>query len=164
LVVRQAPPRIEQILICTGGTEIAEPAIETGARLAGLFGAKVSLLHVADAIPSMYTGLEEIEETLPTLLSTNTPFAQHLRHSAEILTKHNIPSQLKLRHGVVTEEILREVDMGNYDLIVSGSPEKTRGLKRLFLGDVVEDVIKRTSCPFLIVKKPLAALPSNERL
>ena len=71
--------------------------------------------------------------------------------------RYNVPSNLKLRHGVVSDEILREVRLGDYDLVITGSPESTRGLKKLLLGDVVEDVIKHTTCPFLIVKKPLTS-------
>lgn len=162
IVVQEAQPDLNHILICTGGQAISEPAIDAGAQLAKACDGDVSLLHVAGAIPSMYTGLDEIEETLPELLSSETPTAQHLRRSAELLDKYVVPSQLKLRHGVVQDEILRELSLGDYDLIVTGSPESSRGLRRLLLGDVVENVIKNTSIPVLIVKKPLHILPSAD--
>jgi len=153
MVVRQSVSKMKRVLICTGGMQLSEPVIETGARLASAFGAEVSLLHVAG--PSMYTGLDEIEETLPELLSTETPIAQHLRSSAKVLDQHNVRSHLILRHGVLSDEILREVSLYDYDLIITGPPDSSLGFLRLFLGDVVEDVIRYTSCPFLVVKKPL---------
>ena len=162
LVIHEAQPDLAHILICTGGQAISEPAIEAGAQLAKACNGDVSLLHVAGAIPSMYTGLDEIEETLPELLSSGTPIAQHLRRGAALLDKYVIPSQLKLRHGVVQEEILRELSLGDYDLIVTGSPESSQGLRRLLLGDVVENVIKNSSIPVLIVKKPLYIFPSAD--
>ena len=155
LVVRNPKPVFSRFLICTGGLVISEPAIEAGAQLAKAVQAEVYLLHVAGVIPSMYTGLDEIDESLPELLSTETPIAQHLRRSAEILDRYDVQSHIKLRHGVVTEEIVREVTLNDYDLIISGTPEKTHPLKRVLLGDVVENVIKNTACPFLVVKKPL---------
>ncbi|MCJ7661308.1 MAG: universal stress protein [Anaerolineales bacterium] len=158
LVVRDPKPVFSRFLICTGGLDISETAIEAGAQLAKAVQAEVYLLHVAGAIPSMYTGLDEIDETLPELLSTETPIAQHLRRSAEILDRYEVQSHIKLRHGVVTEEIVREVTMSDYDLIISGTPEKTHPIKRLLLGDVIETVIKNTTCPFLIVKKPLSTM------
>jgi nucleotide-binding universal stress UspA family protein len=158
LVVQQNQPKFSHILICTGGQAISEPAIEAGAQLAKVLNADVSLLHVAGAIPSMYTGLDEIEETLPELLSSGTPLAQHLRRSAAILDKYVVPSQLKLRHGVVNDEILRELSLGDYDLIITGSPESSRGLKRLLMGDVVETIIENSALPVLIIKKPLNIL------
>jgi len=155
LVVRNPKPLFSRFLICTGGLDLSEPAIEAGAQLAKAVQAEVYLLHVAGVIPSMYTGLDEIDESLPELLSTETPIAQHLRRSAEILDRYDVQSHIKLRHGVVTEEIVREVTVNDYDLIISGTPEKTHPLKRMLLGDVVENVIKNTDCPFLVVKKPL---------
>ena len=155
LVVRNPKPQFLRFLICTGGLDLSEPAIEAGAQLAKAVQAEVYLLHVAGVIPSMYTGLDEIDESLPELLSTETPIAQHLRRSAEILDRYDVQSHIKLRHGVVTEEIVREVTVNDYDLIISGTPEKTHPLKRMLLGDVVENVIKNTDCPFLVVKKPL---------
>ena len=60
------------------------------------------------------------------------------------------------RLGVVSDEILREVSLYDFDLIITGPPDISRGFLRLFLGDVLEDdVIKHTSCLFLVVKKPL---------
>jgi len=158
LVVRDPEPEFSRILICTGGLVLSEPAIEAGAQLAKALQAEVYLLHVVGVIPSMYTGLDEIDETLPELLSTETPIARHLRRSAEILDRYEVRSHIKLRHGVVTEEIVREVTMSDYDLIISGTPEKTHPIKRLLLGDVIETVIKNTTCPFLIVKKPLSTM------
>ena len=155
MVVRQSVSQLKRMLICTGGMHLSEPVIEAGAQLASASDAEVSLLHVVGAVPSMYTGLDEIEETLPELLSTETPIAQHLRSSAKVLDQHNVPSQLILRHGVVSDEILREVSLYDYDLIITGPPDSSLGFLRLFLGDVVEDVIRYTSCPFLVVKKPL---------
>jgi nucleotide-binding universal stress UspA family protein len=161
LVVRNPRPELSRVLILTGGLDISEPAIEAGAQLAKALNTEVFLLHVVGAIPSMYTGLDEIEETLPELLSTQTPFAQHLRRAAEILDRHGVRSHIKLRHGVVTEEIIREVSTDDYDLIISGTPEKTHPIKRVLLGDVIENVLKHTTCPFLIVKKPLHATPDE---
>ena len=158
LIVQDPKPEFSRILICTGGLDLSEPAIEAGAQLAKAVQAEVYLLHVAGAIPSMYTGLDEIEETLPELLSTETPIAQHLRRSAEILDRYEVQSHIKLRHGVVTEEIVREVTLSDYDLIISGTPEKTHPIKRMLLGDVIENVIKNTTCSFLIVKKPLSTM------
>jgi nucleotide-binding universal stress UspA family protein len=155
MVVRQSVSKMKSVLICTGGMHLSEPIIEASAQLASASGAEVSLLHVAGAVPSMYTGLEEIEETLTELLSTETPIAQHLRTSAMVLDQHNVPSHLILRHGVVSEEILREVSLYDYDLIITDPLDNSLGFLRLFLGDVVEDIIRYTSCPFLVVTKPL---------
>lgn len=152
LVVGQARPSLECILICTGGLDVARPVIETGARLAGGAHARATLLHVASPIPSMYTGLNEMEETLPELLQTFTPIARHLRHGAEILARHQVTAELKLRYGVVADEILRQAHTGDYDLIVLGVAGTTSRLKRWLLGDVTRQIVDRALLPVLVVK------------
>lgn len=100
-------PCLERILICTSGLEVADPVIEMGARLARPAHARPTLLYVTIPIPTMYTGLSAIEEKLTDLLQTDTPVAQHLRHA------------------VVSEEILREAQTGNYDLIILGASQSS---------------------------------------
>ncbi|HZD55337.1 MAG TPA: universal stress protein [Anaerolineales bacterium] len=155
LFARKSKSGLKRVLICTGGTSIAEPVIRGGALLASAAGARATLLHVVGTIPTMYTGLGGIEETLAELLKTDTPVAQNLRHGAEILEKYQVPAQLELRHGIVANEILREANIGDYDLIVTGAPERTKRLKRWLLGDVSNAVIERAQCPVLIVRQSL---------
>lgn len=153
LVARQVRPGLERVLICTGGTAVAEPVIETGAWLAGATHARATLLHVASPIPSMYTGLDEIEETLPELLHTDTPVAGHLRHGAEILARHQVTAALKLRYGVAADEILREALEGDYDLIIIGASGTAGRLKGWLLGNVTRHVVEHALCSVLVVKR-----------
>ena len=152
LVVGQARPGLERILVCSGGLDVAEPVIETGAQLAGVAHARATLLHVASPIPSMYTGLNEIEETLRELLQTATPVARHLCHGAEILARHQVAAELELCYGVVADEILRKAHTGNYDLIVLGVARTAVRLKRWLLGDVTRQIVDHALLPVLVVK------------
>lgn len=155
VVARRRRQQLQRILICTGGTQVSEPVIQAGAFLAKAAGAQATLLHVAGTIPSMYTGLDEIDESLSELLKTDTPTARHLRQSAALLQKFGVTGQLELRHGVVASEINREAAKGQYDLIIIGAPERRQRLKRLLLGNVTGAIIERAPCPVLIVKGPL---------
>lgn len=136
--------------------------IESGARIARAAGAQVTLLHVAGTIPSMYTGLNEIDETLSELLKSNTPIAQHLRSGAEILTRHEVNADLMLRHGLVASEILREAHKSDQDLIVMGAKERGLRLKQFILDDVVGKVIESAPCPVLMVREPTQALTQTD--
>ncbi len=155
LIVRGSTAQLRRLLICTGGTDVAEPVIRAGALLASAAGAQITLLHVAGTIPTMYTGLHEIEETLPELLNTDTPIARHLRYSAEILADYHITAQIELRHGLVSSEIIREAQLGQYDLIITGSPEQAHRLKKWLLGDVIGRVTENAPCSVLRVKGSL---------
>lgn len=153
LVARQAEPSLERVLICTSGADVAEPVVETGAWLAGAAHARTTLLHVSSPVPSMYTGLDEIEETLPELLQTDTPLARHLRRSAEILARRQVTATLKQRHGVAADEILREALEGNYDLIVIGASGTAGRLREWLLGNVTRQVVEHASCSVLVIKR-----------
>jgi nucleotide-binding universal stress UspA family protein len=99
----------------------------------------------------MYTGMMEMEETLEELLETDTPLAQHLRGSADTLSKSGIEAEIKVRHGDVVEAILEETAEGQYDLVVLG---ETQGqtLRGLLLGNVTQQIINRAPSAVLISK------------
>ena len=154
LIVNRQQAELNRILICTSGDDIADPVIEMGARLAEATKAKVTLLHVTGSIPSMYTGLEKIEEHLPDILQTDTPMARHLRNAVSQLAQREIDSELELRHGSVPDEILREAYSGSHDLIILGASKATIHLTGWLLGDVTTQVLKASRCPVMIVRKP----------
>jgi nucleotide-binding universal stress UspA family protein len=153
LIVRRTSASLDRMLVCTGGLEISEPVVALSARLAGQAGMKASLLTVSTPVPSMYTGMGEMDETLEEILETDTPIAQHLRQSATLLTEAGIDAEIMVRHGDVVEAILEEADSGKYDLIVLGSTEGWT-LRGLMLGNVTQQIINRASCAVLVVKQP----------
>lgn len=161
LVVRRAPPALQRVLICTSGWGVAEPVVETGAWLAGVAGAGATLLYVANPVPSMYTGLNEMEERLPELLQADTPIARHLRHGAEILARHQVTAELELRHGLPADEILYEAHHGAYDLIVIGASRTEGRLKSWLLGNVTREVVEYALCPVLVVRQALSQGPGS---
>jgi nucleotide-binding universal stress UspA family protein len=152
LLVRQVNVKLERILICTGGIDISMPVVESSAKLAGKAGVKATLLHVVSSVPKMYTGMGEMEETLEELLATDTPLAQHLKASAKILADHGIDSQIEIRQGAVAEEILKEAESGDYDLIAIGDPG-SYAIPRLLMGDVTQQIINRSKSAVLVVKQ-----------
>ncbi len=151
LVVKRAKPDLKRVLICTGGLDIANPVIEAGAQLAGAAHAQATLLYVTSPAASMYAGLE-VEETLPRLLRTDTPIARHLRHGAEILDRHQVAAELRLRHGVVADEILREAHEGNHDLIAIGASGAAGKLRAWLLGNVTRQVVEHAFCSVLVIR------------
>jgi len=151
LLVREASHKLEKILICTGGLEISEPVVKLSANIARSAHLKATLLYVAGAVPSMYTGMDEIEERLDEVLETDTPLAKHLRMSAELLAKNNIEAQVEFRHGDVAESIILEAEEGDHDLIVLGT-SGSNTFAGMLLGNVTQQVINRAKCAVLVVK------------
>jgi nucleotide-binding universal stress UspA family protein len=151
MLIRRVSESLERILVCTSGKEISKPVVDLSTKLAGAAKLQATLLYVAGAVPSMYTGIEGMDESLENLLETDTPLAQHLRRSAELLSTRNIPAEIKVKHGDVVGAILEEVDTRNYDLIVLGESSE-QALTRLLLGNVTQQIINRAASAVLIVK------------
>jgi len=153
LVAREVGTGLERILICTSGNDVAEPVIEIGNWLAEATHAQATLLHVTDTAPGMYTGLREIEETLPRLLQSDTSIARHLRRGAEILERCHVPTELKLRRGIAADQILSEAREGDYDLTVIGASGAAGRLQEWLLGNVTRQVVKHAPRSVLVVKQ-----------
>lgn len=152
LVLRDPPEKIEKILICTGGHPAANIVVDTGIRLAQQLDANATILHVATSSPSMYTGLGAFHEKLENVMQRDTPLAEHLRGAAARAEDAGIESHIELRHGMVTEEILRASDVNHYDLTVIGSHDPHQFFQRLTMGRIGPQLVSSIQNSILIVR------------
>jgi nucleotide-binding universal stress UspA family protein len=152
LVIKGERPSLSRVLICASGAEYGHLPVWAGASIACGAGAQATVLHVMGAVPTMYTGLEQMEETLAEMLRTDTDMARELKWAAQVVKAECEVSELKLRRGIVADEILQESQIGNYDLIVLGSSRSAGGLVRVLMGDVTRDIVHRAEIPVLVVR------------
>lgn len=156
LVVKRARPTLDRLLICTGGREDADPVIDMGIALAQGAGAAVTILYVVMPPPVILSGLPVVEESVERLLASGTPASRHLRRATERLEASGLQGGLRLRHGAVVDEILREAREGNHDLVLLGAPREQGLLTTYLLGNVVGDVLLQARRPVLVVRRPAA--------
>jgi nucleotide-binding universal stress UspA family protein len=152
LVIKGERERLARVLICASGADHGHLPVWAGASVACGAGAEATVLHVMDPMPGMYVGLEQMEETLAELLKTDTDMARELRWAAQVVKAECDVSELKLRRGLVADEILREGQSGDFDLIVLGSSRSAGGLTRALMGDVTRDIVCRAERPVLVVR------------
>ncbi|MCA9973002.1 MAG: universal stress protein [Anaerolineales bacterium] len=152
LIARGANTTINRILICTNGHDVSRPVVKAGARLARAAAAHANILHVVHNVPGMYTGLPEMPETLPGLLQSNTPIAKHLKWSSAYLHRKGVSGNLKLRSGIVADEILEETNQGSYDLVVVGIRPDQNVLTGLLVGSVTPRLVDHALCSVLVVR------------
>lgn len=152
LIVKGARPSLKRVLICASGTEHGYLSVRAGSALACGAQAEATLLHVVDPLPAMYAGLERMEETLVELLQSATDVSKGLKWATEMVKHECEISELKLRRGYVADEILREGEVGDFDLIVMGSSRSARGLVRALMGDLTREVVQRSERPVLVVR------------
>jgi nucleotide-binding universal stress UspA family protein len=153
LVVRgDRPGPLKKILVAIGGQKMNQKVVEAGARLAELFDAAVTVLFVTNPVPTMYTGLVEIEETLPELLRTDTPIARYLRWSARYLADQDVKADIEVAQGVASDKIMRLARQGDYDMVVIGAAGMPGPIRRLFVDQVTPHVVERAPCSVLLVR------------
>jgi nucleotide-binding universal stress UspA family protein len=153
LVVKNPRADIRRMLLCTGGLQMAEPLIEVGGKFAVALDSDITLFHVAANVPSMYTGLKTIEETLAELLKTDTPVSRHLRRGAKILAEYDVDAEIKLRHGSAVYEIVREIDLEDYDMVVVGASGADTRFKEWFYGNLTQEIVDAVGIPILVVNQ-----------
>jgi nucleotide-binding universal stress UspA family protein len=152
LLVKGDRTNLRRVVICASGAEYGHAAVRAGATLACGLGAEVTLLHVVDAMPGMYAGLELMEESLAEFLQAGSGPANELKRASRVVDRDCAVAEVKLRRGLVADEILREANAGDHDLIVMGSSRAAGGLVRLLLGDLTREVINRSERPVLVVR------------
>jgi nucleotide-binding universal stress UspA family protein len=151
LIVAGKSLGLKRGLICSGGKNYIDQAVDLTGRIARGVGARITLLHVLPEPPGIYARLPRIQQTTDWLLDSNTELGVNLRREKQTLEALGVPTELKLRWGAVLEEILREAAEGSYDLVVTGSA-LSHGLRTYVLGDVSREIVNRASCSILVVR------------
>lgn len=162
LLSENPKPKLERILLPTACKAGDHSLVSAGARLAKALDANLTLLHVTSGnVPAMYTGLDQLEETVEELLQTDTPFAKHLRKGVSILNDNQVKSEVKIRRGVPLEEIIRETQIENYDLVVIGATEANEDIRGRLMGNLTSKIIDEVKMPVLVVNGQLFSEDQN---
>jgi len=161
-VVKSIPPpvlvaigectRLKRFLVCTGGKEFIEDAVQLTGRLAAAAGASVTLLHVMAEPPAIYADLVRLEEDVNQLLESNSELGINLRAQKEELERLGVPTEVHVRHGLVLYQVLAETRTGDYDLIVTGSSQARGVIRHYIMGDLTRSILNHANCPVLVVR------------
>jgi len=145
---------VHKILVATDFSPCSHPALDYAASLAAELGAALLVLHVF-AIPA-----------LPTTDGTYVPAADEARLRAELdaglagLRRHAATLGARavesaLAEGEAWRQIVRVATERRCDLVVMGSHGRS-GVAHFLLGSVAEKVLRKATCPVLIVKSAAA--------
>ncbi len=149
---------LRRFLVCTGGKEFIEQAVQFTGKLAAALNASVTLLHVMAEPPAMYADLVRLEENVDQLLESKSELGTNLRRQKRELERLGVSAKVRLRHGIVIDQVFEEARGGDYDLIVTGT-SRARGLLRHYImGDLTRSILNQASCPVLVARagKPKA--------
>jgi nucleotide-binding universal stress UspA family protein len=143
---------LQRFLVCTGGKEFIERAIEFTGQLAAAVGASVTLLHVMAEPPAIYADLVRLEEDVDQLLQSKSELGTNLRQQKRELERLGVPTAVRLRHGIVIDQVFEEAREGDYDLIVTGTPQERGLLRHYIMGDLTRSILNHANCPVLVAR------------
>lgn len=159
-------PEIKNILYTTDLSENARYAFSYPASLANRYDAGITILHVledisptADSLVVSIIGKEKWnelrgnneKEVLDTIKSRLTSFCEDVQ--AELPSCPFITDKIKVTIGQPVDEILREVENNDYDMVVMGA-HGHGALADALMGSVSRRVVRRCMKPVLLVRLP----------
>ena len=143
---------LRRFLVCTGGKQFIDEAVKLTGEMAACAGASVTLLHVMAEPPAIYADLVRLEEDIDQLITSGSELGENLRAQKEVLEKRGVQVELRVRHGIVLQQIFNEAHAGNHDLIVTGSSQARGPLRHYIMGDVTLGVLNHANCPVLVAR------------
>lgn len=147
---------IKTILFPTDFSDRAEYGFHLACALARDYGARLLIAHVEMPPPAVFGEMgalppePDLEDSLRAQLVGVRPLDE------------NIPCEHFYMVGEPAEEIVRLASDEHVDLIVMGTHGR-RGLGRLVMGSVAEQVVRMANCPVVTVKAPVATVVPEER-
>jgi nucleotide-binding universal stress UspA family protein len=162
-------PEIKRILYATDLSENAKHAFTYAATIANRFNAKITVLHVLEAIPSNtewqiveYLGVDgwkkvqnnKKQEVIDNIKKNLNNFCEEMTSS--LTACPFLVDEILIKEGVAVDEILKAVDSKNCDMVVMG----THGyglLADALIGSNARRVVRRCKKPVMVVRLPKQA-------
>ena len=137
----------KNVLVPIDFSDCAERALDYACALAAKLDARVHVVNAVGALlPELSMALSD--QMLKSLRETNAAALDKLVEARKPLASFG---QAIVIDGDARESILRAAEQVHADLIVIGTHGR-RGLSRMLLGSVAEDVLRRAPCPVLSVR------------
>jgi nucleotide-binding universal stress UspA family protein len=152
LVVPRSRPNLKRILICSGGGPYIDNAVRFTSKMAKDLSADVTLLNVIPEPPAMHATLFRRQDDVEALLNSDSALARNLRTERGIVEQAGVPVIVRIRHGIVIDQILAELERIDYDLVVAGSWPVRDPWRNYIIGNVTRDIVNRTNRPVLVIR------------
>src|SRR5438132_7085592 len=85
--------RLKRFLVCTGGKEFIEEAVQLTGKVAAAVGASFTLLHVMAEPPAIYADLVRLAEDVTRLLESNSELGINLRTHKQDMEKLGVQTE-----------------------------------------------------------------------
>lgn len=141
--------KAKKILVAVDGSKNSERAVIEAKKYAELITAEITLLTVIKPLATAYYGNMELSKVDSEKLESGKEAV--LNNALKLFEGYNGEVHTKLRKGNPADEILKEAEDGEYDLIVMGS-KGLGAFSRTILGSVSNKILNHTRTNVLIIK------------
>jgi nucleotide-binding universal stress UspA family protein len=152
LLVRGSAQQIQRVLICAGGDTSVIADARLTARLARRTGATATVLHVLSQMPLVFGVRSPRERVTEAFAATGSSEIVNMNTAIDTLRDGGVIAEIKVRIGLVIDEIVAELQQGQYDLLVIGAHRSQTVVERLLFEDVTKDILGQSPIPVLVVK------------
>lgn len=149
--------RLQRFLVCSGGKQFIDEAVQLTGKIAAPAGASVTLLHVMAEPPAIFAELVRLEEDVDLLLQSDSELGKNLRRQKEDLARLGVAAEVRVRHGIVLDQVFDEARHGHYDMIVTGSSQARGPFRHYIMGDLTRSIVNRAERPVLVARGKSAA-------
>lgn len=144
---------IKRILIASGGDHHTFDDVNVTTDVALPLAASVTLMHVVSQQSLLFEGFAPEPFSADEFIASDTPEATVLRKAADILRERGVETQIKSRVGPVIDEIIAELRVGDYDMLVIGAHRAETALDRLLFEDLTDELLDLAALPVLIARR-----------
>lgn len=152
LLATGACKTLKSFVVCTGGKNFIDAAVELTGKVAAAVGASVTLLHVMAEPPAIYADLVQLEEDVEHLLKSGSELGRNLLAQKKSLEDLGVTTEVRVRHGLVLSQVFAEVKERKHDLIVTGSSQTRGPLGHYIMGDLTRSIVNRANVPVLVAR------------
>ena len=148
----------KKILFATDFSPASEVALPHAFSLAGRYG---SNLYIAHVISIEHRDFPPPEDRATKLQQAREFAEQKLETLLEAARLKGITCQSLIGEGAIWDVLLDMIQQNGIDLIIVGTHGR-RGLKKLLLGSVAEEVFRMAPCPVLSVGPKISGISSKD--
>jgi len=156
LVARHVPPKVDKVLICTGAEIPSLETLSVGGKLIARVPGEIVVLHVMSQVAMrLDSPADDLVDTADSAIQRGTREGQHLMQANKLLHQAGVVGDIRslLRHGLVVDEVLEEIEEGRYNfLIIGGHYHHGRShWTELLLKDLAGQLLQKAPCSVLII-------------
>ncbi|HJS28237.1 MAG TPA: universal stress protein [Anaerolineales bacterium] len=145
--------QLRRILICDSGADIVPILDRFLEKMSDLASSQVeiTILHVMSQMTA-YPGVRgaQLRADAEELILEHSPEGIVLEHDLDLLDRVNPHPKPKIRHGLVVDEIMKETDEAEYDLIVIGA-HRGEGWQRYLLQNIASEIVEKAKTPVMLI-------------